>query len=133
MKPTNIRDFVFKQIFFYGYYDHDSFDKQCEIYLEDEALSANNKSYLKERATSVIRNIDEIDKKINGASSNWSTGRMGKVDLAILRLAVYEMFYDENIPISVAIDEAVELAKKYGDKDSYSFVNGVLGKLAKEV
>jgi len=57
---------------------------------------------------------------------------MGKVDLAILRLAVYEMFFDEDVPVSVAINEAVELGKRFGTDDSSSFINGILGKLAKK-
>ena len=61
-----------------------------------------------------------------------ATSRMGKVDLAILRLAVYEMFFDEDVPVSVAINEAVELGKRFGTDDSSSFINGILGKLAKK-
>ena len=59
--------------------------------------------------------------------------RMSKVDVNILRLAVYEMKYDEDVPVKVAINEAVELAKKFGGDDSSSFVNGILGKIAKEL
>ena len=60
----------------------------------------------------------------------WKTQRMGKVDLTIIRLALYEILYDEDIPTGVAINEAVELAKRYGTDESPSFVNGVLAKLA---
>ena len=63
-------------------------------------------------------------------AKGWKTSRMGKVDLTIIRLAVYELKYEEDIPTGVAINEAVELAKKYGTDTSSSFVNGVLAKLA---
>ena len=74
--------------------------------------------------------IDEIDAMINEHTTGWKTGRMNKVDLTILRLAVYEMKWDEEVPTGVAINEAVNLAKKYSSEDGASFVNGVLAKLA---
>ena len=73
--------------------------------------------------------IPEIDEKINQVAEGWKTRRMGKVELTILRLAVYEMQYDEEIPEKVAINEAVELAKKFGRDESPAFINGVLAKL----
>ena len=81
----------------------------------------NNLSYEK--------NIEEIDKKINEVAVGWSTERMSKVDLTILRLAYYEMKMDEEVPQKVAIDQAINLAKKYGGEESSSFVNGILAKL----
>ena len=77
--------------------------------------------------------IEEIDAKINEVSEGWKTGRMGKVDLTLIRLAVYEMLYEEKIPVSVSINEAVEIAKTYGSTEDASFVNGVLGSVAKEL
>ena len=74
---------------------------------------------------------DELDEKINSVSEGWPTNRLGKAELSIMRLAVYEMLYDDDIPVNVAIDEAVELAKKYGADNASSFINGVLAKLAK--
>ena len=77
----------------------------------------------------IAEKIDEIDEAINKAAVKWTTDRMSKVDLTILRLAYYEMKIDEDIPEKVAVDQAIELAKKYGTDDSPSFVNGVLAKL----
>ena len=74
--------------------------------------------------------LAEIDALLNEKASGWDTGRMSKVDLTILRLAVYEICYDEEVPTGVAINEAVELAKKFGQDASYGFVNGVLAKFA---
>ncbi len=70
------------------------------------------------------------DALINSHTKGWKTSRMNKVDLTILRLAVYEMKWDEDVPVGVAIDEAVELAKKYSGPDGPSFINGVLARLA---
>ena len=74
--------------------------------------------------------LDEIDAALNEKVQGWNTARMGKVDLTVLRLAVYEIMFDEEIPTGVAINEAVELAKKFGQDSSPAFVNGVLAKFA---
>jgi len=79
----------------------------------------------------VLSNLSEIDKAINQHANNWSLERITNIDRNILRMAIYEILYLKNIPKSVSINEAVELAKKYGTKSSFSFVNGVLGKIDK--
>ena len=78
----------------------------------------------------MAEHLDEIDTLINTHATGWKTSRMNKVDLTILRLAVYEMKWDDDVPVSVAINEAVELAKQFGGEESPSFVNGVLAKIA---
>ncbi len=75
--------------------------------------------------------IHEIDRLIEENTVGWDTARMGKVELAVLRLGIYEMRYDEDIPAGVAIDEAVEIAKKYGQDNSGGFVNAILAKIVK--
>ena len=79
----------------------------------------------------VMSNLSEIDKAINNYTNNWSLERITNIDRNILRMAIYEILFLKNIPKSVSINEAVELAKKYGTKSSFSFVNGVLGKIDK--
>ena len=79
----------------------------------------------------IVEHLDTIDDLIRQTATGWTMERMGKVDLTILRLAVYEMKMDDTIPVSVAINEAVELAKKFGQDESPSFVNGVLAKFTK--
>ena len=86
-------------------------------------------NYLVKKAEAVTSRIPELDQKIDSVAEGWKTKRMGKVDLTILRLALYEMLYDDEIPKRVAINEAVELAKRFGQNESPSFVNGVLAKL----
>ena len=93
-------------------------------------LKEKDMQYISEKAQKVVEKIDEIDAMINEHTTGWKTGRMNKVDLTILRLAVYEMKWDEDVPTGVAINEAVNLAKKYSSEDGASFVNGVLAKLA---
>ena len=87
------------------------------------------------RARNVGWRIDYVivDKKIEDNLDNWKFDRIAKADLAILRTAVAEMLYVDSIPVSVSINEAVNLAKKYGDERSYKFVNSVLGKIAKSI
>ena len=86
---------------------------------------------IESRCQSIREKIPEIDKLIDDNTERWDTTRMGKVELAVLRLAVYEMCYDDDIPVGVAIDEAVEFAKNYGQENSGGFVNAILAKIAK--
>jgi N utilization substance protein B len=79
----------------------------------------------------VCQNLGELDEGISGAAANWSLGRMSPVDRGLIRLAYYEMLYREDIPAKVSLNEALEIAKAYGDDDSASFINGVLDRLMK--
>ena len=90
------------------------------------------REYLTGRVASIAEKLPELDEKINAVARGWKTNRMGKVEVSLLRLATYEILYDEEIPEKVAINEAVELAKRYGTDDSSSFVNGILGELVKK-
>jgi len=79
----------------------------------------------------VLSNRDDIDRTIAAYATNWEIGRMATIDRNVLRIATFELLYIKDIPLKVAINEAIELAKKYGDKDSGKFVNGVLDKISK--
>ena len=105
------------------------FENELET-LFDGKQGQENREYLTNKCNDIFSHITELDEAINEVSSGWKTSRMSKVDLTIIRLAVYEMRYEEDIPVAVSINEAVELAKKYGTDDSASFVNGILAKLA---
>ena len=98
---------------------------------EPKQISEKDEAYIKNKFDKLMELKESIDKEIEEKAKGWTIGRMGKVELAIIRLAVYEIRYDDDIPTSVAINEAVELAKKFGQDDSPSFVNGVLAKFAK--
>lgn len=91
-------------------------------------LNEKDSEYLQAKTANIIEKIPEIDERLNKAAAGWKTRRMGKVELTILRLALYEMMYDDTIPEKVSINEAVELSKKFGGNDSSSFVNGILAK-----
>jgi N utilization substance protein B len=88
------------------------------------------KSYANELVQGVMSVIGELDRRITGASANWRVDRMTRVDRNVLRLGVYELTHRLDIPRAVALDEAVELAKRYGAEDSGAFVNGVLDQVA---
>jgi len=98
---------------------------------ESNELSEEVKEFTIILVRGVISNLAEIDKEIKSYTNNWSLERITNIDRNILRIAIYEILYINNIPKSVSINEAVELAKKYSTKSSFSFVNGVLGKINK--
>jgi N utilization substance protein B len=131
MTRSELREQVFKMLFGAEFHEADEMPEQMRVYEEVEASwNEREKTYICGKCQDIIAHMDEIDEMINGAAEGWKTTRMGKVDLTLLRLAVYEMKFDPDIPVGVSINEAVELAKRYGTDDSSSFVNGVLGKLA---
>ena len=106
--------------------------EQKTFFFEEEDNQADKKdaALIEEKFNRVMEKLEDIDTALNEKVKGWNTDRMGKVDLTILRLAVYEIMYDEEIPTGVAINEAVELAKKFGQDSSPAFVNGVLAKFA---
>ena len=130
MTRREIREQVFKMLFRVEFYIQEEISEQIAL-CEDDACSwkEKDKTYIFEKVEKISEKIEEIDAKINEVSEGWKTGRMGKVDLTLIRLAVYEMLYEEDVPAKVAINEAVELAIQYGTDNSPSFVNGVLAKL----
>ena len=126
------REHIFKMLFQIEFNDEADMPEHLKYYFEtlDNATEAE-KVYIQNKYEAAARLVPEIDVLLNENTKGWKTSRMNKVDLTILRLAVYEMKWDEDIPERVAINEAVELAKKFGGDDSPSFVNGVLGRLAR--
>ena len=94
-----------------------------------EAIELSERAELKKRMEDIIGSIGYIDEKLAEVTTGWSLKRIGRVELSILRIACYEMKFDSNIVASIAINEAVELAKKYAGDEAHSFVNGVLAKL----
>ena len=131
MKRTEIREHIFKLLFRSNFFTEDEMREQGEMYTEGlESAADGEADAIREKANRILEKIPEIDRMIDEVSVGWRVGRMSRVDLTILRLAVYEMKFDENVPVAVAINEAVELARKYGGDSSPSFVNGILAKLA---
>ena len=101
-----------------------------ETAIENEIISESE--FSKTLALKVIETVEEIDGIIEKNLKNWKMNRISKVALAVMRLAICEMRFFDDIPVGVSINEAVELCKKYAAKDDYSFVNGILSAVAKE-
>lgn len=132
MTRRELRENTFVMLFHKEFHDIDEMKEQFELYFEKKApMSEKDETYVSERVYDILSKLNEIDSDIEDASESWTVSRMSKIDLSIMRLAYYEMRYDESVPLQVAINEAVEIAKLYGGDNSPSFINGVLGKLAK--
>lgn len=130
MRRSKVREHIFKMLFSIGFDAADA-DEQIELYLEQvEEASEEERGYMRKKVKDIAAHEEEIDAMINEHTTGWKTGRMNKVDLSVLRLAVYEMKWDDEVPVKVAINEAVELAKNFSGDEGSAFVNGVLGKLA---
>lgn len=132
MGRRELREHVFKLLFLGEFNSEEEMTEQMQLYFDTLSdLNAMDEAYMQEKYKKVKASLEEIDELINEASSGWKTKRMGRVELTLMRLAVYEMKYDEDVPVKVAINEAVELCKLFGGEDSSSFLNGILGKIAK--
>lgn len=133
MGRHELREQVFRLLFQEEFYAPEEMPRQSRLYLEgnEEIASQKDADYIEERCRKVRERIPEIDRLLDDNTVGWETKRMGKVELAVLRLAVYEMRFDEDIPAGVAIDEAVEIAKQYGQENSGGFVNAILAKIVK--
>lgn len=121
------------QILFQMDAQNDQSDSLKELFLSDKAIPQQHREYITELFSIVKEHLSELDETINRHSEKWTTQRMPKPDLAILRLATAEILYSKDIPDAVSIDEAVEMSKKFGCDSSHKFVNGVLGNISKEV
>ncbi|MCC8142348.1 MAG: transcription antitermination factor NusB [Lachnospiraceae bacterium] len=141
MSRRQIREQIFLLLFSTEFFSKDELDAQLSLNMQTHEamgeedppfageLSEEDAAYIEAKVRDISDHLDEIDELINAGAENWKTTRMAKAELAIIRLAVYEMKYEEEIPVSVAINEAVELAKVYGGDKGAAFVNGVLAKL----
>lgn len=127
------REQVFKLLFRVEFNKPEDMPEQVKLFMEDneEITYEKDVTYISERFAKIQEKLPEIDKMLDENTEGWDTTRMGKVELTVLRLAVYEIVFDEEIPDSVAINEAVEIAKKYGQETSGGFVNAILGKIVK--
>lgn len=136
MKRRELRQHIFEMLFRVEFNSKEEMDEQLKLFLEDlkeeQEVSALDETYILEKCKKIMELLPKLDQEINEAAKGWKTSRMGKVELTILRLAMYEMNHDEDVPVGVAINEAVELAKQYGQDDSPAFINGILGKASKQ-
>lgn len=134
MGRREMREHIFKLLFLSEFNEKEEMSEQMQLYFDGlEDLKPLEQAYMEDKYGKVAEKLEEIDRILNENSTGWKTKRMSKVDLNILRLAVYEMKYDEDVPVKVAINEAVEISKNFGGDDSASFINGILGKIAREI
>lgn len=132
MNRTQVREEAFKLIYSLEIHKQENLEEAIEIYMESNEIEDKNaEKYINETIFGIEKNKEEITKQIeNNLKSDWKIERISKVNLAILKLAIYELKYTE-IPFKVVINEAVELAKKYGEDSSKNFVNGILASIVK--
>ena len=130
MKRRELREHIFELLFRIEFNSWEEMPEQIRLFFADlEELKEEDQSYIEAKYAHIVEKLPEIDKEIEETAKGWKLSRMGKVDLAILRLAVYETEFDDDVPVGVAINEAVELSKKFGGDDSPAFINGILAKL----
>ncbi len=122
-------------VFFIYQFDfrNEAIDEQINLYVKDNPDLEEDLEYFRSTVIGIITNRDSLDESISGFLKNWTLDRIPKLDKAILETAVYEISSNDDIPTSVAINEAVRLAKKYGTDDSYSYINGVLSSYEKSL
>ena len=125
MTRHEMRECIFCLMFQNDFYGTDEFEEQMSNFLA-------NFHFPEEQVERLIALMPDIDEKISANAKGWKIERIAKAELAILRLAVYEALYEESVPVGVAVNEAVELAKEYGGENGAAFVNGILGKIVNE-
>jgi len=130
MSRSELREHIFRMLFRIEFNNEEEMQEQEELYFEllDE-VAGKDREYILSKYKAISEKTTEIDAILNEVATGWKTTRMNRVDLTILRLAVYELKWDEEVPTGVAINEAVELAKKYSSDSGPSFINGVLAKV----
>lgn len=135
MGRRELREQIFLLLFRVEFNNPEEMPAQLKMFFEtgsyDEdmhSFSKKDREYITEKYNHIMESLPDIDKQLSEKAENWDITRMGKVELTVLRLAVYEIEKDDSVPVSVAINEAVELAKKFGQDGSGAFVNAVLAK-----
>lgn len=132
MSRSELREHIFRMLFRVEFVNEEEMKEQEALYFELlEEVSEKDQAYISNKYNAILEKLEEIDSMLNELSTGWKTSRMNRVDLTVLRLATYEIKWDEDVPTSVAINEAVELAKRYSSDSGPAFINGVLAKVAK--
>lgn len=134
MNRSTIRELTFRLIYSIEIQKSTNIEEQIDLYIESNNIEDKNaKEYIRDVVLGIETNIEDITKLIEKhLKSDWKIDRISKIDLSLLKLAIYEIKYKE-IPYKVAINEVIELAKKYGEDNSKNFVNGILASVVKEL
>lgn len=130
MRRTEARE-LFMQLLFQMDIQDDFGSELRDKFILEYMSESNQLDYFNRLYDSAVENLETIDKILEESSENWTINRISKVDLAILRLSAVEILYMSDIPDSASINEAVDMAKKFGNEDSGKFINGILGKVAR--
>ena len=142
MTRTEERDSIFRIVFREAFFPPERMGEQTEHYLDalleepevflpdmKQKMQPKDEDYIRDKVKAIIDKTEELDQMLESASKDWKLSRVGKAELAILRVGAYEIRFDDDIPEKVAINQALELAKKYCDEKAVSFINGVLNQL----
>ncbi|SFA79546.1 NusB antitermination factor [Acetitomaculum ruminis DSM 5522] len=141
MNRRQLRENIFRLLYRKEFYENEEMNEQVQLFFENlvgedeeddialENIRQEDKDEIIEKYEKVVEKISELDSDIEKISKEWDIKRICKTDLNIIRLALYEARYDDNVPVSVAINEAVELGKMYGQDEKASFINGILAQL----
>lgn len=130
MTRRELREYLFKLLFRVEFNEPEDMPMQKQLFFEndEEAFTEEDVAFIADKFEAIKMAIPELDEALFRKAEGWNKNRIGKVELTIFRLAIYEILKDDTVPTGVAINEAVLLAKKYGQDQSGSFVNGVLAK-----
>lgn len=132
MLRSQVREEIFKIVFRIPFNNMEEMTEQLDFSMEElENKSDENQAYIRNKVTAIMDKMEEIDDAIASNCQGWNISRIGKAEIAIMRIAVYEILFEEEVPDKVAINEAVELSKIYCGEDAKGFVNAVLGKISK--
>ena len=133
MNRRELRTHIFKILFEVEFREPDEMTELTELYISSlSEVSFDDSAYISQKCSNIFDKLSVIDQDINDVAVGWKTSRMNKVDLAILRLAVFEIYFDEEVPDKVAVNEAVELSKEYSTPESAAFVNGILASIVRK-
>lgn len=133
MTRRALRENIFRILFKLEFNAREEMDEQIDFTIDDiEKINDEEQTYITDKSQKIIAKLDEIDVIIADNANGWNFERIGKAELAIMRLAIYEMLYDDDIPYKVAINEALELTKVYCSEDARRFVNGVLAQIKEQ-
>ncbi len=130
MKRTQARESIFILVFESSFNTDSSLEEIYKLAIDTEVIEDDE--YIYSTFCGCVEKDDELNQKISGSAVGWKTQRMSKISLAIMKVALYEMLYVDDVPFAVAINEALELAKKYDHDSAPSFINGILNNIAEK-
>lgn len=134
MTRSEMREHIFRILFAAQFCNKEEFEEQIRLYFQGhEQICEKHQKEIREKVMDLMIHLDDLDHEISAHARAWNLMRLGKAELSILRLAIYEILMDAQVPKKVAINEAVELAKKYCNEKAAPFINGILGQIGTDL